>query len=1158
MNSKLTFILGALFCWLLVPSALKAQFSVEITVNDATNLSTTCGDIIGNPDILWEVNIENQGWVTYPEVLGCHIDPPNLQFSTSTFNCLASLGTSSFEVCFRVYEDDAFFSCDPVETCMATICQDFPLPLGPSQDYTLSIPNGEPSGGTLEFTMAFNGTPMDAINNEICNAIDLGELNLGGSIGDPLNSVYNNFCTNSFGEPDPGALGAGWFNSVSVWFSFTTGPDPIPYADLIANSDPSGLGDPVGLQIALFTSSSNTCSGPWTMVDQQYNPNGDNELLTAECLEPNQLYWVLIDGVTDTPEQTFGYFGFGIEAEDVLIAPDEICDAIDLGAVPDGGIIDENINYSNECATSIGDPAVSSFVTQKTVWFSFEAPLTGHVLIESFSLVTIDPIGLQLAVFSSDDDTCNGTLTEVGSAYSNILDHQELEVSCLNPGQTYWLMIDGDNDNEGAFNFQISDAGEDTPVFDQDLTLCFGETLQVGSSIYDVTGVYADTIILPNGCDSIVNTTLTVLDEFFISDLTIDNASDLGIADGAATVTVMGSLPPYTYEWSDGQTDPTATNLVGGDNYCVTITDQNSCMIDTCFEMPFYTPVEGAISSTDVNCFDGLDGTLTITPSLGTPPYTYNWDGAGNTGMGMIMNGGDVTLIPGLAAGNYSVTITDGITEVILTDIIEEPPLLELNLVTSSALICFGDCNASAEVEASGGVGGYTYSWPSQAGPVASNLCAGTYTVTVTDANDCTAELEVVIEDPTELIPQVTVSDVSCFSGNDGTATVSANLPIDSIEWSTGENTTSISNLSSGNYSVTIWDNNGCVASTNYIINQPATALTVDLVEVTPVSCPGELDGQVEAQISGPGTNFSYDWSVSGSGAFLGVGAGSYSVTVTSEFGCVAVDDITITEPDAITATLEIYSPTCVDTAGLGDINVIDPLGGTGPYLYSIDGENFDQSPDFEDIEPGPYTVYVMDALGCEATFPTEVDPIPELDIILGDDQIIEIGESVSLTAFSDSPDVIYTWNLLDDQIECQDSLCQSVIITPNQTSTYTVVGVDPFTLCTGVGEIYIQVLKNREVYFPNAFSPNFDGINDYFIPYGIKGVEQIKSMRIFDRYGGLMYFGQNFQPGDEPSGWDGTLGGQRQSAGVYIYIVEVQYLDGQIGVFKGDVTLLR
>ncbi|MCB0644168.1 MAG: SprB repeat-containing protein, partial [Phaeodactylibacter sp.] len=649
----------------------------------------------------------------------------------------SEVGSSTIEVCFQVFEDDGLFGCNTVQTCLATICQDVPLPLGPSQDYTLAIPNGQQSGGTLDFTISYNGTPLDAPNNEICNAIDLGVLNLGGSLGDINNSVYNNFCANSFGEPDPGSLGAGWYNSISVWFTFTTGPDPIPYADLIAISDPSGLGDGLGLQIALFTSSSNTCSGPWTMVDQQYNPNGDNELLAASCLDPNQLYFVLIDGVTDTPQQTYGYFGFGIEAENVVQAEDEPCDAIAMGAIPDGGIVDDNINYSNECATSIGDPTVSSFVTQKTVWFSFEAPTTGHILIESFSVPTIDPIGLQLAVFSSSDGSCSGTFSEVASAYSNVLDHQNLEVSCLNPGQTYWLMIDGDNDNEGTFNFQISDAGEDTPVLDQDIVLCFGETLQVGSSIYDATGFYSDTIILSNGCDSIVNTTLTVLDELTFLSLIIDNASALGVADGSATVDATGGLPPYDYLWSDGQTTQIASNLVGGANYCVSVSDQNACEIDTCFEMPYYTPVAATITDAVLLCNGDMDGELILTPSLGTPPYTYNWTGGGNMGTGTIMNEGDATSITGLSAGTYSVTVGDGITEVVLSTEITEPPLLEVNLVSLTDASCFGVCDGTVEVEAMGGVGGYTYSWLGQNGPARTDLCAGTYTVTVTDANGC-------------------------------------------------------------------------------------------------------------------------------------------------------------------------------------------------------------------------------------------------------------------------------------------------------------------------------------------------------------------------------------------------------------------------------------
>lgn len=1160
MKTKLTYQLSLLLLSVLFCQPLFSQFTVEVTITDG-EATTTCGDIVGAPDPLWEVNIENQGWVTYPQVGGCHNNVPNTQYTSPTYSCVAEVG-GPIEVCFRAYEDDGLVGCNTNPTCVTTICQNYSLPLGPSQNHTLTLPGGQASGGFVDFTITINGTPTDAINNEICNAIDLGVLTPGTNLGDPNSSDYNNFCANSFGEPDPGSLGAPWFNTISVWFTFTTGPDPITYADIIANTDPSGLGDDLSLQIALFTSGTNTCNGPWTLVDESYTPGGFDEVLATTCLEPNQLYYILIDGVTDTPAQTFGYFGLGIEAPDAFQAADEPCDAEDLGTVPDGGSISPAVNYSNECATAIGDPPINAFFPQKTVWFAFQPPATGHVLIEGLSVPSIDPIGVQLGVFSSSDGTCAGTLTDVGSAYSNATDNQTLEVSCLNPGQTYWLMVDGDNDNEGVFTISISDAGEDTPMLDQQITLCFGETLAVGSSVYDQSGIYADTIILANGCDSIVNTDLTVLTELEFTGLDISNASNMGIADGSATVSAQGSLPPYTYAWSDGQTTQTAVNLIGGDNYCVTIIDQNNCMIDTCFDVPFYTPISGSILDGSVLCNGDMNGVLTFTTENGTPPYTYSWAGAGNNGSGNIATAGEMTMINSLSAGSYSVTVTDGITEVILQGTVVEPAPLTIQLVESIPNICFGDCSGSLEVEANGGTGTLTYTWSSPGnptGPLVADLCAGTYQVTVEDINGCTEVLDLELVDPAELtVEAILLNDVSCQGGSDGGVSLQTNLPVTTIQWSNGPVTPDNLNVPAGTYTVTVMDANGCEATDMVTVSQPAEALAVTIDEIESVSCNGSEDAVLQATVSGPGTTFTYEWSNNASTAQISVGAGDYSLTVTNELGCEAINGLMVSEPAPLVAALSAIDRTCVMEADEGTITVESVSGGVEPFLYSLDGNNYLQDTAFLDLDAGTYSVFVLDAVGCEQTFDITIEAAPEVIIDLGEDLTVPLGTTVSVIAQSNFPDLLYQWaDTLT--VECKDPVsCQSVNITPLVSGTYTVVGTDTATQCTGTAALFIEVLNEQRLFFPNAFSPNFDGVNDRFIPYGNQGVDRIATIQIFDRFGGLLYEAREVQPNDEQRGWDGTLGGKPLQAGVYVYLIEVLFIDGTREIFHGDLTLIR
>ncbi|MCB0707515.1 MAG: gliding motility-associated C-terminal domain-containing protein [Saprospiraceae bacterium] len=1152
----------------LLPCFSTAQITFEVTINGAT-ANTTCTDVFGTPDIFWRAEVNYQGYVTYPMAGGCYTNPPNVQYSED-FLCSSDV-PATMDVCFRVFENDNILPCDIVSSCQETICQTFAVPATGSTNYTLSLPGGLSSSGTLDFTFSVSGMGIDAPNDAICSPIDLGLLTQGSSLGDATMSNYNNHCATAANEPNPGDSGANWNNSTGVWFTFTTGPNVLPYADFQVISDPQNFGDPVNLQVALYTSADGTCNTAMTMISEQYENSSYDEVFQLNCLLPNTTYFLLIDGAAFTPDQAVGLFGIGIDAYDVIEGGDLKCDAEDLGTVPDGGMVSTPAPRSNQCAGNFGDPFVSAFVSQKSVWFSFIPPTSGHVLIQAISDLPppagYNTIDLQLALYRSNTNLCTGFFFEQESVYTIADLNESMEVSCLDPTRPYWILIDGaGNDTEGIFVITVTDLGDDTPVFNQDITICDGDNFSVGSSIYSATGMYSDTLALSGGCDSIVNTNLTVLNPVVASFDVVSFATNIGVADGEVMGSASGGTGVYTYLWSDGQMGAFANGLTGDANYCLTVTDDLGCSDDTCFVMPYSTVPIPTITGDMLDCFGDMDGLIELVVFNGQPPYNYNWANTGNTlsGNGVIAQEGDLTQVPGLPAGDYSFTITDGVNDTIVSVAITQPTELTINLLNLIDASCFGDCDGQIEVEALGGTPPYAFNWNSgSTSALLSNLCAGNYSLTLTDANSCIAQMTYTINQPPEFIVTATLlNPVSCFNGADGSVMVSTNgTPID-YDWDNGGMTAVLTDLTSGTYSVLVTNADGCQGSASIVVPQPASPVGVSVNIIQDITCFDAADAIVEAVPSGPGSSFTYSWSgnSSTSSTSAGYGPGAYSVTISNEFGCSATTSFNLSQPDEIQVALTTEGVTCLTAEDAGEVAVVSISGGVEPYMYAVDGDLFVSDTFFTGLTAGLYELSVEDANGCIRAFDFEIEGPPDLYVDLGPDLSITLGDVVNLDAAStNNDDLIYTWLIPGLPYDCLIDDCSEIQLVPvGDVTLLTVTVFDTITLCTATDAIQIEVNKIRQVYTPNAFSPNFDGINDVFTVYGGKAVNQVKNLQVFDRYGSLMFRAQNFPAGDEANGWDGLVGGKMAQSGIYVYVAEVEFIDGVVEVVKGDVLLIN
>lgn len=1146
-------------------SRLDAQTGLVVQVDSAT-LNLTCGDFFGSPDPVWGVAINGEAYQYYPQAGSCFTALPNQQFTTNV-SCPADL-PSEIEVCFHGFENDGLsfelgVGCDITPDCEATICQNFTVPApGDPQALSLDLPAGGDVSGTLYFSMGVQSLNPPATNDFICDAIDLGTLEFNNFLGNLVSPVYNNYCASNTNEPNPfdeSAPGV-FLNDQGVWFSFTTDTVASNILLLEVRSDPLQTGDEFDAQVALYEFPGGDCNASPSLIASNSDNSGFNVQLRPTCIKPNTRYHVLVDGGTFGNESIEGPFSLRIIDPGVREGGDGRCDFEDLGIVPEDGIVETDGFRSNICATDFADPYVAAFVSQHSVWYSFIAPASGHVRIDALSDQLIQPLDAQLAVYQAISGTCNGGLRHIKSQYVPGDPDESMEVRCLYGGRRYFILVDGSGyQPRGIFKLSVSDAGDITPVIQVDTLVCAGESVRVGFKTYDTSGNYIDTLTVKDGCDSIVYTNLTVAEPLQIDFQQTKYAFGEGMADAEAQVSVSGGINPITITWCDGQTGPTASGLVGGSQCCITVVDAIGCTYEACFEIEYITGVSPIYQDTSVACFRDENGVISLSAANGLPPYTFDWRSADGSlsGNGVIDSNFQEILITDLPAGSYLFTIRDSYRDSTFTINVNEPPKLQVRLQEYQAISCASGCDGRMGVVITGGTPPYQLNWEDGATEMArQGLCAGSYLLAVKDANGCQANLTVTFEDPPPFTATAELlREVSCYQGSNGQIGVRIeNGQAANYRWSNGANTPSQANLPAGFYQLTVTSDLFCESITEIEITEPDAPLELEIQQVAPISCGGETDGVLQAQVSGPFENLHYQWSNgANTSAINNLGSGQYSLQIRNERDCITRDTFSLQEPPQIVARLSTRDITCLDPPESGIIFVDEIAGGLGGYRYSIDGDRFTSSPVINNLPGGDYALIVQDGGGCEQQFPVSILTPPELTVSLGPEIIeLNLGDSIEISALANSSSVNYRW-------DHDGSLIGSnATVAPQISSYYRVRVEDTETLCQAEAVVFVQVNKKRRVYIPNAFSPNMDGNNDYFFIYGDNDIVAIESLRVFTREGRLVYQDADLLPNDPIRSWDGTLNGQELSSGVYVYFAEIRFVDGLTEVFKGDVALIR
>lgn len=666
-------------------------------------------------------------------------------------------------------------------------------------------------------------------------------------------------------------------------------------------------------------------------------------------------------------------------------------------------------------------------------------------------------------------------------------------------------------------------------------------------------GTYTVTVTDANLCQ--MTSTITILQPPALTlQATSTNVVCFGDANGTANTVVAGGTPPLQYIWNTGSTNTNINNLSPG-NYSVTVTDANGCAVSASVTITEPTLLQVSTTSTNVNCFGAANGTGVSSVSGGTAPYLYHWS-----------NNASTPNINNLAPGTYGLTVTDqhGCTATSAVTI-TQPTVLTATTAQTNVL-CNGDPTGGASVSASGGTGLYTYSWSNGATTnVITGVLAGTYSVTVTDANGCTVVRTVTVTEPTPLVVSATATDVICYGAGDGTATaiVSGGTTLYQYAWSNNTGFQSAYSLVAGNYTVTVTDAHGCTGSASVTVNEPpqiVATITGDssICDYDSVRLFGTAIGGIPA--------YSYTWVSIPNGAFdttqnlvcIGRETRTYLFTVTDQNGCIGQTTREVVSNVVPTVAFFPSRDEACDSATILFTNETLPLGCTYNWTFGDAGTSNDFSPEHfygtglfgvgltaTTPEGCTASIYRQDLILILPTPVASFESDPNLTTI--DYQLL----SQATFAFNNTSPWYATsvnWSFGNGDSAFVGQVTYTYPDTGNYCVTLTAYNNfgchDDTTQC-------VRIQQDPFLWIPTGFTPNGDGLNDQFLLGGI----EIKSFQItiFDRWGKMLYFSDSIN-----KSWDGNVANEGAPEGAYVYKVEAVNTLGMKFTRAGTVTLIR
>lgn len=603
----------------------------------------------------------------------------------------------------------------------------------------------------------------------------------------------------------------------------------------------------------------------------------------------------------------------------------------------------------------------------------------------------------------TDDNLCEETASVVVDEPEElILSTSTIDVSCegLLDGEID-LTIDG-----GTAPYLISWTGPDGfTSSDEDLT-----ALAAGS--YDVS--VEDT----NGCIQLLN---VVIDEPALLEVTLDTTQITCFADdnGAVDMTIVGGTAPYDVLWTGpngfSETTEDISNLLEGD-YDLVVSDANNCEFINTVSITEPDEILVDIDATDPSCFGASNGSIELTITQGIAPFTVDWD-----------NGDNGELLENLPSGDYIPTITDdsGCVITLGTITLETAPEIVIDL-QGTDLSCFGFDDGSIETNVSGGVPPYTFDWIGPDGFISSdedltNLAPGDYILSLTDDTGCEGDANITIAEPLELTADLAASTQLCF-GELGSidASISGGTEPYTITWTGPDAFASasedLSDLEMGTYEITVEDDNACVVVQSIELTAPeeliVNTLPIDL------DCSGDDNGSIEIEVLGGTPPYFITWTSDNGFSSLSedifdLAAGTYSLTVEDDNGCLFTEDIVLFQPETFVLLSDVVSPNCFgENTGSIDITL---TGGDGNYDFTWTGPNgFGSSAeDLSNLVAGVYQLNVTDGGGCVLDESIELLETPELTAtsVANDESCFgDENGSIDVEVSGGSPNYTYSW----------------------------------------------------------------------------------------------------------------------------------------------------
>ncbi|WP_020571694.1 T9SS type B sorting domain-containing protein [Neolewinella persica] len=564
----------------------------------------------------------------------------------------------------------------------------------------------------------------------------------------------------------------------------------------------------------------------------------------------------------------------------------------------------------------------------------------------------------------------------------------------------------------------------------------------------------------------------------------------------------------------------------------------------------------GAATTSDVLCPNDSTGTinLTATSSFSPTTLTYLWSNDENT-----------QDLSGLPTGDYTVTVSDesGCEDAFTYTVGGPDPFVFDTLITMPS--CAGGVDGALEFTTlSGGLAPYEYSINgSPFGPTNSISRIGVSSVNVRmrDGNDCIVEQDIFVDElQLGLVRGVDVfTEPICAGDANGSIQIQLANGQPNFQYDFGlggglQSNNTQTGLAAGMYNVQAVDADGCTGEFAVELTEPP-AINLSALN-TGSTCFGTDDGQLIILAEGgrPGYTYRLNGSSITDTVQMNLVPGAYALQLTDDVGCVSTITEIVTEPNEIfpvllaTNDLECFG----DPTGSFQVTA---TGGTPDYTYATDDRMFQTDPLLDGLLAGDYTLYVMDANGCLDSLRGTLTQPREFIVDPGGDTRVFLGFDTLIRAVSNYSPVTYEWG--PDAFECVNPPCSIIRVGPVNTTTYTVVGTNDAG-CTDTAMVEVQVIEDLPLYVPNAFTPNGDGVNDGFTIFAGPAVERVETLRVFHRWGGLVFENTDFQPNEPGVGWDGTLNGKPVNPAVFVYQATVRFVNGAVQDISGDVTLIR